>query len=380
MSRSQGLTKPVYAVGRRTCSILDLLGRFSAPESQLNGISRISDLHLKVGEPARYRFEGELVPLQDAPPLDEEEVRQLLFPLLTEDQIERLTAEVPRDVDAAFDWPEKEISFRINALHDRDGTACAIRALPRSVPPVESIGFPSDEVWRDIVELQQGLVLVSGVTGSGKSTTIASLIQYINERRKLRVLTLEDPIEYVLESRKSVISQREIGKHVQSFHEGLRSALREDPDVIVVGEMRDRETTALALTAAETGHLVFSTLHTKDARGAITRIIDMFPPERSKELAAQLSFSLSYVLGQKLVPRKRGGGRRLAMEVLKNVPAIANLIRTGNLHQLYSVLQTQRKEGLNTLEHHLLALLDVGEIREEDALRFANDATALGLS
>ena len=371
MTSSEDISKPVYVVGNRPVSALHLLQRFA--ESEVDGIARLSDLHLKIGEPARYRFDGDLVSLQGASPLSEEVLRQLLYPLLTKAQIARLEQSPPRDVDAAFDLPEAELSFRINAFHDREGLACAIRALPRTIPQVESVGFPSDATWQDIVELRQGLVLVTGVTGSGKSTTIASLIQQINDRRRARVVTLEDPIEYVLESRKSLISQRELGRHVASFHEGLRSALREDPDIIVVGEMRDRETTSLALSAAETGHLVFSTLHTKDARGAITRIIDMFPSDHSKELASQLSFSLSYVLGQKLVPRRQGGGRRLVMEVLRNVSATANLIRTGNLHQLYSVMQTQRKEGLSTLEQHLVELRDRGEILAEDALRYANN-------
>ena len=331
-----------------------------------------------MGAPPRYRFDNQLSPLVNVPPLTEEVLRGLLFPLLTEEQIERLTASPPSDVDAAFDWAEQSLSFRINAFHDRDGLACAIRAIPRSIPPLEGIGFPSDRTWKEIVELRQGLVIVTGITGSGKSTTLASLVQYINETRKARILTLEDPIEYVIPSGKALVSQREVGRHVPSFQDGLRSALREDPDVVLVGEMRDPETTSLALSAAETGHLVLSTLHTKDSRGAITRILDMFPGDRGKELATQLSFSLTYVLAQKLVPKARGGGRRLVMEVLKNVPGVSHQIRAGNLHQLYSALQTHKNQGLNTLEDHLLDLVRAGEIDRQVAPRHANDPTALG--
>ena len=218
----------------------------------------------------------------------------------------------------------------------------------------------------------QGLVIVTGITGSGKSTTIASLIQRINETRRLRIITLEDPVEYVFKSELALISQREVGRHVSSFQEGLRSALREDPDVIFVGEMRDQETVYLAMTAAETGHLVFSTLHTKDTRGALSRIVDMYPPERTREIATQMSFSLSYVLGQKLVPRADGNGRRAAMEVLKNVSAVGNLIRTLAWQQVTTALQTHGQQGMITLERHLDLLVAAGEITPEVAFRASN--------
>ncbi|MBN1444016.1 MAG: PilT/PilU family type 4a pilus ATPase [Planctomycetes bacterium] len=357
--------------------MLDLLRRFADPECYERGIPRLSDLHLRVGEPARYRFDNELLPLDSAPPLTEDVLRDLLFPLLTREQTARLTARPPQDVDASFDWEEEGLSFRINAFHDRDGLACAIRALPRSVPKIEDIGFPSDRVWQTIVDLRQGLVIVTGITGSGKSTTLASLLHHVNQHRDVRIITLEDPIEYVIRSQRGMISQREVGRHIESFDAGLRSALREDPDVIMVGEMRDAETTALALSAAETGHLVLSTLHTKDTRGAITRIVDLFPSEYAREIETQLSFALSFVVGQKLVPRADSRGRCVAMEVLVNVPAIANLIRSGNLHQIYSVLQTQRKEGLSTLEQHLKTLAERGVITKRDAIRFANQPAGM---
>ena len=369
--------QPAYRVGRETKSILDLLARFADPDYQSHGVSRLSDLHLKVGEPARYRFDDDLVAVPKGDVLTEEVLRLLLFPLLSDGAVARLTGASPQDVDAAFDLPEEGLSFRINAFHDRDGLACAIRALPRAIPTLDEIGFPSDQVWREIVEKKQGLVIVTGVTGSGKSTTLASLIQHINEHRKLRIITLEDPIEYVIPSKRSMISQRELGRHVPSFTAGLRSALREDPDIILVGEIRDQETCSLALSAAETGHLVLSTLHTKDSRGAITRIVDLFPSDRAKELSTQLSFSLSVILGQKLIPRADGTGRRMVMEVLANLPPIANQIRSGNLHQIYSTMQTLKKGGLNTLEDHLIELVRNGSVKKEDALRLANEPQSM---
>jgi twitching motility protein PilT len=364
-------------VGGRACSILDLLKRFLDPAHYRNGIARLSDLHLTVGQPAAYRLDGELERLAGAAHLSARVVEDLLFPLLNQEQVEKLTGQAVADVDAGFEWKEEGVSFRINAFHDRNGLACAIRVLPKGVPDVAAIGFPFERVWKEIVELRQGLVIVTGITGSGKSTTIASLIHHLNKSAKVRIITLEDPIEYVLESGTALISQREVGRHLAAFPAGLRSALREDPDVIFVGEMRDPETTSLALTAAETGHLVLSTLHTKDAKGVISRIVDLFPPERSKDVCAQLSFSLSHILAQKLVPRADGKGQRVAMEVLKNLPSVANLIRTGHWHQIYSQMETQRKQGMITLERHLEDLLERGEITKETAARYSNISSSL---
>jgi len=364
--------QPVYTVGGRRLSIADLLRRFSEGQFQSNGICRLSDLHLKTGEPATYRFDSDLVPLPGAEPLDAATVRALLYPLLTAAQITRFEATPPTDVDAGYELVGAGLSFRINAFHDRQGPACAIRVLPREIPAVDRIGFPEERIWRDIVDLKQGLVVVTGITGSGKSTTVAALLRHIGRHRAVRVITLEDPVEYALDSDTALVSQREVGLHVRSFAGGLRAALREDPDVIFVGEMRDPETTSLALTAAETGHLVFSTLHTKDAKGAITRIVDMFPQERVRELATQLSFSLTYVLAQKLIPLAGGSGRRVAMEVLRNVPAIANLIRTARWHQVYGAMESHRRDGAITLERHLAELVRRGEVEADDARRYAN--------
>ena len=366
-------SKPVYSAFGRLLSISDLLRRFSDLCYQERGICRLSDLHLKVGAPARYRLDGELIPVEGGAPVSAKQLEQLLFPLLTREQVSRLKGEEPLDVDAGYELPSEVLNFRINAFHDREGLACSIRVVPRSIPPVERIGFPSERTWREIVGLSQGLVLLTGITGSGKSTTVASLLQHINQNQRVRIITLEDPVEYVIESQTSLISQRELGKHILSFSEALRSALREDPDIIFVGEMRDQETTSLALSAAETGHLVLSTLHTKDTKGAISRIVDMFPPDRFKELCTQLSFSLSYVIAQRLLPAAGGTGLRVVMEVLKNIPSVANLIRTGNWQQLYSAMEIQGRQGMNTFDHHLSALVDSGEIARKIAMRHASD-------
>ena len=234
---------------------------------------------------------------------------------------------------------------------------------------------PSEAIWQEITGLKRGLVLVTGVTGSGKSTTISSLINHINLNRKARIITLEDPVEFIFKNESSMVSQRQVGQDVSSFSGGLKSALRENPDIIFVGEIRDTETATLALSAAETGHLVFSTLHTRDAKGALSRIVDMFPAEQSKFICLQLSFSLSYVLSQKLVPRQDASGRILVMEVLKNLPSIGNLIRTGNWQQVYSAMETQSREGMLTMEQHLLFLHQHGVISKESAIAYANDAS-----
>jgi twitching motility protein PilT len=248
--------------------------------------------------------------------------------------------------------------------------------LSLDIPPIEQIGFPNN-VWEDIINRKQGLVLVTGITGAGKSTTIASLIERINRQRACRVITLEDPIEYIFEQRNCIISQREVGRDVKSFVDGLRAMLREDPDIIFVGEMRDPETISMTLMAAETGHLVFSTLHTRDTTGTITRILDYFPEGRQAEVRNQLSLGLRCIISQKLIPRKSGQGRVVAMEILNNNYACANNIRTGKIEQLYSQLQTKTKnapdEKMLTMESHLARLVKTGEIDLLEAQKWANN-------
>ena len=371
----------IYTVGDEKLSILHLLQRFTDKKWDRNGISRLADLHLKVGEAARFRLDGDLVPMDKAARLTREVVKGLVHPLLRSDQIEKLEREFPQDVDAAFHLEnEGGMNFRINAFHDRDGLACVIRSLPRTVPPMDTLGFPDEDVLHSILQLSQGLVIVTGITGSGKSTTISSLLAELNRTENLRIITLEDPIEFVMKNEKCLVSQREVGLHTPTFHGGLRSALREDPDVILVGEIRDTETATLALTAAETGHLVFSTLHTRDSKGVISRLVDLFPAERSKEVMSQLSFSLAYVIAQKLLPRADAKGRVATYEVLKNVPAVANLIRTGNWHQIYATIQLSAKDHMITMEKHLAQLVARGVITRDAAVQYANDPSQLQLS
>ena len=369
--------RPVYGVKEQRWSLLDLLERFADPGFFSGGVLRISDLHLRPGKPAHYRFDGELIPLPGGADLDDDTVQALIKPALRDDTLERV--QQGEDVDASWEWPEKDLSFRINVFRAREGTCVALRVLARKVPPPEEIGFPFDSTWKEFMAMDQGLVIVTGITGSGKSTTVSSLLTRRAKERGERVITLEDPIEYILEGDKALVSQRELGQHLASFSGGLRSALREDPDVIFVGEVRDPETAALALTAAETGHAVITTLHTKDARGAITRLVDLFPGERSSEICSQLSFSLSMVIAQKLVPRKDGQGRRAAMEVMVNHPSLSHLIRSGKWAQITSQMETQRRQGSITMDRHLKELVDSDEITQETAQRYAHTATFEGL-
>jgi len=317
MTSKSDLDEKIYqdAHGKQV-SLWDLLEFFSS-----SGPMRISDMHLKVASPPVYRVDGALQRLKGLD-LTCEQVEAVAKALLSEEEMESL--KLNRSVDSSIFTDDMQ--FRINCFHDRDGLAIAFRALESTVPSVESIGF-ANNIWRDIITAQQGLVLLTGITGAGKSTTIASLISRIAAERACRIITLEDPIEYRLKSDKAVISQREVGRDVPTFERGLRDCLREDPDVIFVGEMRDRESTSWTLTAAETGHLVFSTLHTRDARGSISRILDMFPTNRQDEVASQLSLGLRSIISQKLIPRCDGKGRVVAMEILNNTYATANLIR-----------------------------------------------------
>ena len=306
-----------------------MLNYFIDPAYKRGNLSRISDMHVKTGRPVSFRIDDDLTPMPGAADVTDEIIRYMLGILLSEKHLKiALSEDEPKDVDTAFEWDEHKVNFRLNIFRDRDGLAFVMRVLASDIPSIQEVGLPSDKIWQDITSLKRGLVLVTGVTGSGKSTTISALINHINLYRKTRIITLEDPVEFLFKSENSMVSQRQVGQDVETFSSGLRSALRENPDVIFVGEIRDTETASLALSAAETGHLVFSTLHTRDAKGALSRIVDMFPSEQTKSLCLQLSFSLSFVLSQKLVPRMDGNGRILAMEVLKNIPALGNLIRS----------------------------------------------------
>ena len=378
MSESYDIDQPIYQVGSSSLSFNQLLNYFIDPAYKRGNLSRISDMHVKRGRPISFRIDDDLTPLPEGTGVTDETIRYMLGVLLSEKHLEVvLNLEEPKDLDTAFEWESQKINFRLNVFKDRDGLAFVMRVLASNIPSIQEVGLPSEKIWQDITNLKRGLVLVTGVTGSGKSTTISSLINHINLYRKTRIITLEDPVEFLFKSESSMVSQRQIGQDVPTFADGLRSALRENPDIIFVGEIRDTETASLALSAAETGHLVFSTLHTRDAKGALSRIVDMFPSEQTKSLCLQLSFSLSFVLSQKLVPRVDGNGRILAMEVLKNLPALGNLIRSGNWQQVYSTMETQGKEGMMTMEQHLLHLYQHGIISKESAIAYTNEASLI---
>ncbi len=350
-------------------SILDMLAYF-----EKYGAMRVSDLHIKIGESPAYRIDGDLVRLK-GPAVTLKMAKQLIYPLLSDENLQKFQAR--QNVDLSYRLGQ--LQFRINIFQENDGICAAIRALSLKIPKIEEIGFPND-VWKDIVNIKQGLVLLTGITGAGKSTTIASLIDRINEKRACRIITIEDPIEYIYGHGHSMISQREVGRDVKSFQEGLRAMLREDPDIIFVGEMRDAETIAMTLMAAETGHLVFSTLHTRDTAGTITRVLDYFPSGRQEEVQNQLSLGLAYIICQKLVPKKGGKGRIVAMEILNNNFACANLIRTGKTEQLYSQLQTKTKnkpgEKMITMESHLAKLVNEDKVDLLEAKKWANSLTS----
>lgn len=329
-----------------------------------------SDLHLKVGQPPILRVAGRLV-RSPLPSLTNEDVQRLVFSLLTIDQ--RLQLESTFELDASFGI-DGVGRFRINVFKERGNFAAAIRVVPFTIPSLEELGLPA--ICKEITQKPRGLVLITGPTGSGKSTTLASMIDWINENRQEHILTIEDPIEFLHSSKKSVVSQRELGADTKSFGNALRAALREDPDVILVGEMRDLETIHLALTAAETGHLVFGTVHTSSAPQTIDRVIDAFPPGQQQQTRIMLSNALVAVVSQTLLARndEAGGGspvtkgRILAAEILINTSAISNLIRESKTAQIYSSIQMGGNVGMQTLESALAALVKQGIISSQDAL------------
>lgn len=357
--------KKVYPSENGDLSIRDMLQYFEE-----KGAMRVSDLHIKVDAPPTYRIDGELVKLK-GPKITPEIAKQLIYPLLSDENLTNFKKH--RSVDCSYKFGS--LQFRINVFLENDGICAAIRALSMDIPKIEDIGFPND-IWRDIIDRKHGLVLVTGITGAGKSTTIASLIDRISEQRACRIISMEDPIEYIYPQKKSIISQREVGRDVHSFTEGLKNMMRQDPDIIFVGEMRDAETISMTLTAAETGHLVFSTLHTRDVTGSITRILDYFPPEKQAEVRNQLSLGLAYIISQKLIPKKDGTGRIVAMEILHNTTACANLIRTGKLEQIYSQIQIagpKSGENMITMEKHIATLVKEEKIDLIEAQKWVNN-------
>jgi twitching motility protein PilT len=321
-----------------------------------------SDLHLAVGLPPMARVFGNLVKLEGEV-LKPADVREMLFCILDEKQ----KADFERTMELDFSYAIPGLSrFRGNAMVQRGSVDVALRVVPWEIPTVEALGLPS--VVKELSRLPRGLVLVTGPTGSGKSTTLAAMVGMINKERALNVVTVENPIEFLHSHGKAIIRQREVGNDTHSFEEALRHMLRHDPDVILIGEMRDMESIAIALTAAETGHLVFSTLHTQTAPLAIHRIVDVFPESVRNYVRLQLADSLQGVISQQLLPRVDGKGRVAAVEVLVNTPAVANMVREGNEHQLYTAMQTGRSAGMQTMDSALADLCIRGLVTRDEAL------------
>lgn len=332
---------------------------------------KASDLHIQVGLPPILRVDGGLTPVSGADILSEEGVEALIFSILDEDQKQILLKDKEFDFSFAFGDLGR---FRVNAFHERGNMAAALRLIPNEILTVEQLGLP--EVVNQFANAPRGLVLVTGPTGSGKSTTLAALIHKINAEKAVHILTIEDPIEFTHKSMKSVIVQREVHYDTYSFSAALRSALREDPDVVLVGEMRDLETIASAITIAETGHLVFATLHTNSASQSIDRMIDVFPPHQQPQIRAQLANILMAIVSQRLVPTI-GGGRVAAAEVLVATPAVRNIIREGKTHQLEAVIQTGAEFGMQSMDKTLVNLIHDGTITYEEARNVAIDIDEL---
>ena len=325
-----------------------------------------SDLHLSSGSPPLIRVDGDVRKL-NIPAFDEKDVNALVYDIMNDRQ--RKEYEENLEVDFSFEVPNLA-RFRVNAFNQNRGPAAVFRTIPSKILSLDDLGCP--DIFRDISNTPRGLVLVTGPTGSGKSTTLAAMVDYINSTKNDHILTIEDPIEFVHENKQCLINQREVHRDTLSFSAALRSALREDPDVILVGEMRDLETIRLAMTAAETGHLVFGTLHTTSAPKTIDRIIDVFPGEEKSMVRSMLSESLRAVISQTLI-KKVGGGRVAAHEIMIGVPAIRNLIREDKIAQMYSSIQTGMSHGMQTMDQCLLNLVNRGIITKQAAMEKSMD-------
>lgn len=321
-----------------------------------------SDLHVTVGAQPMYRLHGELQKEDEVGELTDSSAKRLLYEIMTEQQIAKF--EQLDDIDFAYEVHGGG-RFRANIFAQNLGIGAAFRVIPQHIIPLEDLKLP--QVVNDFTRITRGFVLVTGPTGNGKSTTLASMIDHINRHRRAHILTIEDPLEFIHSNKQSLINQREIGRHSSSFASALRSAFREDPDVILIGEMRDLETIALAITAAETGHLVFGTLHTNSAAKTIDRVIDVFPTAQQAQVRTQLSESLSGVVAQQLLKRADGSGRVAAVEILVGVPALGHLIREGKTYQITSIIQTGRREGMQTMDQAIVDLLKQGIISPEEA-------------
>src|SRR3954466_11469604 len=318
-----------------------------------------SDLHLTAGAPPMIRHHGKLHAL-DYPRLTPQLCREVIYSILTNDQRKKL--ETDWQIDFAYSIPGRA-RFRVNAYFQRASLSAAFRLIPSDMPRLDSLALPP--VLRDFTRKPRGFVLVTGPTGSGKSTTLAAMLDVINEERHEHILTIEDPIEFLHRHKSCIVNQRELGADAKSFGMGLKAALRQDPDVILVGEMRDLETISTALTAAETGHLVFATLHTQDTAQTVDRIVDVFPPEQQQQVRVQLSVALQGIVTQQLLPTADAQGRAVAAEILVPTPAVRNLIREGKTHQIYSALQTGGATGMQTMDAALADLVREQKISRE---------------
>ncbi len=321
---------------------------------------KASDLHLTAGAPPMLRQRGRLVALEHYPRLTPEDTREFIYSILTTEQRRRLETDL--QLDFAYVVPGRA-RFRVNAYFQRGAVAAAFRLIPSEIVAIDSLGLPP--IVHELTRRPRGLVLVTGPTGSGKSTTLAAMIDEINQTREEHIVTIEDPIEFVHAHKRCIINQRELGNDATSFASALKAALRQDPDVILVGEMRDLDTISTALTAAETGHLVFATLHTQDAPQTIDRIIDVFPPAQQAQIRVQLSVTLQGVITQQLLPTADGAGRCVACEVLVPTAAVRNLIREGKIHQIPSVIQTGAAHGMQSMDSALATLVRAGTITQE---------------
>ena len=328
---------------------------------------RASDLHLQVGLPPILRVDGSLAPINNTPVLSIEAVEKLIFSILDQDQQQIMIKDKEFDFSFAFGDLGR---FRVNAFHERGNLAAALRLIPNEIPTIAELGLP--RVIEKFADFPRGLVLVTGPTGSGKSTTLAALVDKINDEKAHHIITIEDPIEFTHKSKRSVVVQREVHYDTYSFNAALRSALREDPDVVLIGEMRDLETISAAITIAETGHLVFATLHTNSAAQSIDRMVNVFPPHQQPQIKIQLANILQAICAQRLVPAI-GGGRLAAAEVLLANSAVRNIIREGKTHQLDSVIQTGAAEGMQSMDRTLVQMVQGGQITYEEAKNFAVD-------
>ncbi|MGH2573990.1 MAG: type IV pilus twitching motility protein PilT [Actinomycetota bacterium] len=343
-----------------TVAVQELLGKVLDMDA--------SDLHITAGTHPTVRVHGDLKPLRQYPILEAEQLRRMVYAVLTQRQRERFEQEL--ELDMSYSMPGRG-RFRVNVYFQRDAIGAAFRLIPFAVRTVEELGLPPQV--GEFARLPRGLVLVTGPTGSGKSTTLAALVDIVNTEREVHIMTIEDPIEYLHRHRRAMVNQREVGSDTHSFANALKRVMRQDPDVILVGEMRDLETIQTAVTAAETGHLVFATLHTQDAPQTIDRIIDAFPPHQQQQIRVQLSTTLQGVVTQQLLQTWDGRGRAVATEVMVTTPAIRNLIRESKVHQIYSAMQAGGRYGMRTMDQALALLVREGKVSLELARQRCHD-------